>query len=56
MDLTGAGLELSKAWNKMLEKVKKANSNRKGNEYFIVDLIVACDINCPLCQGHFELV
>lgn len=43
LDLTGAGLELSKAWNKMLEKVKKANSNRKGNEYFIVDLIVACD-------------
>ena len=23
LDLTGAGLELSKAWNKMLEKVKK---------------------------------
>ena len=38
LDLTGAGLELSKAWNKMLEKVKKANSNRKGNEYFLLIL------------------
>ena len=43
LDLTGAGFGLSQAWNKMLEKVKKANSNGIGNEYFIVDLIVACD-------------
>lgn len=27
LDLTGAGFGLSQAWNKMLEKVKKANSN-----------------------------
>ena len=43
LDLTGAGFGLSQAWNKMLEKVKKANSNGIGNEYIIVDLIVACD-------------
>lgn len=38
LDLTGAGLELSKAWNKMLEKVKKAKGEKNlHNEMLTVD-------------------
>lgn len=40
LDLTGAGFLLEHAWNEMLDRVKAANSNLKGQSYFIVDLIV----------------